>query len=277
MDIAQTLFDLFGRRIVEHGTYGAVEYLAYGAVVILLAFFVLFPLLDRRGVKFNSGFMLALLPYIALGSAVRVLEDMAILPRSWNPLELAYYFVTPGIWLLIAAFTLLGLFSALWISGRFRKGFHRTFAVIGLIPSVPIIAFEILNFSAWPGVLAAIALVLATVAVLCFLFRRLGWKILKSRLNILVLSSQAIDGFATFVATQFFVCGEQHPLSGALLEFFPLGFVFAKLALVLVILKYVDSEIENANLRGFIKVVVAILGFATGARDLLTLGVGTCL
>jgi uncharacterized membrane protein len=277
MDISQVLFDFFGRRIAEHGLYNPVEYIAYGAIVIVLMFFVLFPLLDRRGVKFNSSFMLALLPYILLGSALRVLEDLSFLPRSWNPLELAYYFVTPGIWLLIAGFTLLGLFLALWLSKRLKKSFHKVFAAIGLVPAVPIVAFELLNFPAWLGVLAVLALVLITVAALAFIFKRLNWSILKSRLNILAVSSQALDGFATFVATQFFLCGEQHPLSGAILDFFPLSFVFVKIALVLVIISYVDKEIKNENLRGFIKVVVAILGFATGLRDVLTLGVGTCL
>ena len=42
-------------------------------------------------------------------------------------------------------------------------------------------------------------------------------------------------GFATLVATQFFFCGEQHPLSGFLLDSFPLSFVFVKIGLVFVI------------------------------------------
>ena len=50
-----------------------------------------------------------------------------------------------------------------------------------------------------------------------------------------------------------------------------------KVALVLVIIYYVDMEIENKNLANFIKIVVAVLGFATGLRDVFTLGVGTCL
>jgi len=277
MDISSIFFDFFGRRIAEHGLYNAAEYLVYGAIVIGLMFFVIFPLLDRRGVKFNSGFMLALLPYILLGSALRVLEDLSILPRSWNPLELAYYFVTPGIWLLIAGFTLLGLFAALYLSKRLKKSFYTIFAIIGLIPAIPILAIELMNFPAWYGVAAVLALVLITTAALAFAFKKLNWKMLKSRMNLLVVSSQALDGFATYIATQFFRCGEQHPLSGAILDFFPLGFVLAKVGLALVIIRYVDAEIENPNLRNFIKIVVAILGFATGLRDILTLGVGTCL
>ncbi len=142
---------------------------------------------------------------------------------------------------------------------------------------MPIVFFEILNFQAWIGVIEVLLLVAVTIALLVFIFQKLGKKILKPGLNKLAIISQALDGFATIVATQFFFCGEQHPLSGFLLESFPLSFVFAKIALVFVILYYVDKEIKNENLRGFIKIVIIVLGFATGLRDLLTLGVGTCL
>ncbi len=277
MDLGSIFYEFFAQRIAERGLYGPVEYIVYGAIMLFLLFFIIFPLLDKRGVKFNTKFTLALLPYILLGSALRVLEDMSFLPRSWNPLEPAYYFVTPGIFLFIAAVTLACLFISLAISKKFKVDFYKLFAAIGLILSVPIVFFEILNFQAWIGVIEVLLLVAVTIALLVFIFQKLGKKILKPGLNKLAIISQALDGFATIVATQFFFCGEQHPLSGFLLESFPLSFVFAKIALVFVILYYVDKEIKNENLRGFIKIVIIVLGFATGLRDLLTLGVGTCL
>ena len=277
MDLNQILFDFFGKRIAERGLYNPVEYLVYGAIMLFLAFFVIFPVLDRRGIKFNAKFLLALLPYILLGSAMRVLEDMHLLSRSWNPLEPSYYFVTPGIWLLIALVTVAALFISRLLSKRLGFSFHKSFAAIGLILALPVVLFEFSEFPAWPGFLAAIALTLAITVVLFLLFKIPKWKILQSRLNLLAVASQALDGSATFVATQFFFCGEQHPLSGFFLEVFPLSFVAVKVALVLAIVHYVDKEIKNPNLRGFIKIVVAILGFATGLRDVLTLGVGTCL
>jgi uncharacterized membrane protein len=242
-------------------------------------------LLDRRGVKFNAKFALALLPYILLGSALRVLEDMDLLQGSWSPLEAGYYFVTPGIYLFIAVVAIAALLASLFASKKFNVPFHALFAAIGLVPAIPIVLFEMLNFRAWLGVAEALLFAFAAVALLIFAIKRLKRKILESGMNRLAIASQALDGFATLVATgaisvpgaQFFSCGEQHPLSGFLLDFFPISFVIAKLGLVLLILYYVDREIKNENLRGFIKLVVIVLGFATGLRDLLTLGVGTCL
>jgi uncharacterized membrane protein len=62
MDIGPVFYGFFGQRIADHGLYNAAEYIAYGAVMLFLLFFVIFPLLDRRGVKFNGKFALALLP-----------------------------------------------------------------------------------------------------------------------------------------------------------------------------------------------------------------------
>jgi len=277
MDIAQFFYESFARRIVEQGQYGIVEYIVYGAIVLFLCFFLIYPVLNKRGIKFDYKFLLALLPFILFGSVFRVLEDMHVIARSANPFEIAYYFVTPGIYLMVAAFTLIALGISMLISKKTGKDFLKIWAAIGLIPSVPIAVFEIINFQAALGVLMVIALVAVISMAAILLFKKLGRELLKSNLNKAVMVSQALDGCATFVAIQFFNCGEQHPVSGFFLDFFPFSFVIVKIALVLLIMYYVDKEIENPNLRSFIKIIVAILGFATGTRDLFTLGVGTCL
>ncbi|MDP6671064.1 MAG: DUF63 family protein [archaeon] len=278
MGILETLFEFFGKRIAEHGQYGPVEYLVYGLIMFGLAFFVIYPALDKKGVKFNFKFMISLLPYILLGAGIRVLEDMGFLPRSFSPLELGYWVITPGIYMSIAVVTIACFFIARMLSQNRQWDFYKVFAGIGLLLAAPIAIFEIMNFLAWGGVILVIALIAVILgAVVLLLNKFTKSSLMKSNLNVLVLASQLLDGNATFVSIQFFRCGEQHPISEFFLNLFPFSFVMVKIALVLLILYYVDKEIENENLRGFVKIVVIILGFATGLRDLLTLGVGTCL
>ena len=62
-DIGQILYDFFGKAIPEGGQFTAIEYAVYGVIMLVLAFFVIYPILDRKGIKFNYRFMLALLPY----------------------------------------------------------------------------------------------------------------------------------------------------------------------------------------------------------------------
>ncbi|MDP2974396.1 MAG: DUF63 family protein, partial [Candidatus Diapherotrites archaeon] len=194
MDIGQVLYDFFGKRIAEHGTYGIAEYIVYGAIMLALAFFVIFPALDKRGIRFNAKFLLALLPYILLGSAVHVLEDMDFLLRSWNPLELGYYFVTPGIYLLVAVVTIACLFISLFVSKKFNKDFHKIFAFIGLVFAAPVVLFELMNFKAWHGFFYVVAMLLAIVLALIILGKLLKSRILQDNLNRLAIASQALDG-----------------------------------------------------------------------------------
>ncbi len=278
MDLGKILFDFFGRRIAEQGQYGAIEYLVYGAIMLAVMFLIIYPLLNRKGMKFDFKFMLSLLPYILLGGTLRVLEDMALLPRSFSPLELGYWVITPGIYILIAAVTIASLFISKLLADKTGQKFHNVFAGIGLLFALPIALFEVANFVSWDGVAMVVGLVVAITAVTVFAFNKFTKSgLLKSNFNVLVLASQLLDGNATFVAIQFFKCGEQHPISEFLLKLLPFSFVLVKIALVLVILHYIDKEVEDKNLRGFLKIVVATLGFATGLRDLFTLGVGTCL
>jgi uncharacterized membrane protein len=101
---------------------------------------------------------------------------------------------------------------------------------------------------------------------------------LESRLNQLVFFGQMLDASATFTAIQFYHCSEQHVLSSGIINSFsPFAFVIVKFVLILLVLYFADQEIKNEKLRDFIKIVIAIIGFAPGIRDALTLAVGTCL
>ena len=260
--------------------YNPVNTLVYGGILLLLSFFVIFPLLDRRGIKFDFKFILALLPYILFGSAFRVIQDMGIFSRSFNPLEFGYYTYTPGIWFLTAFIAFAGIAFAWLADKKFKTGFHKPFAAFGLLFSLPVLAFDVLNFkpASAGGVFLALAMVgFAVLAAKLLLEKLLKNRLLENRFNLLVVAGQALDGSATFVATQVFSCGEQHPLSSAILGVYPVAFVIVKVVLAIVILHYIETEIQNENLRGFAKLLLLVLGMAPGLRDMITVGVGTCL
>ena len=278
--MAEFLYEYFCRPVVEHAGYNIVNTLVYGAILLAVAFFVVYPLLHRRGIRFNFGFMLALLPYVLFGATFRVLEDLALLPRSCNPLELGFFTYTPGIYIATFALVIISLIVAKLVAKKSGKDFNTIFGAIGVVLVLPLIGFHFLQFRAWEGFLAVVAGTATITAAVYYLVPRLHKNLkgfFKDGLNTLAVGAQALDGTATFVATQFYRCSEQHLLSDAIIGVQPLLFIFVKIALILAILYYVDAEIKNENLRGFIKVFLVILGFATGLRDVFTLGVGTCL
>lgn len=260
--------------------YNPVNTAVFGIILLVAAFKVLYPYLNKKGIQLNSKFALALLPYILFGINLRVLQDQGILGRSVNPLELGFYTYTPGIWILTAGITILGLILARWIAKKKNKKFEHFFTAFGMLPMIPLLIFNFMQFTELFWFLAVIVLVGAIFLISWMVLKKLKFNLLSSQLNQLAFLGQVLDGSATFTAIQFLHCGEQHVLSRTIIDLFsPLAFLLIKIPLIVIILYYIDKEFPNPeqeNLKNFIKVFIIILGFATGLRDLFTIGVGSC-
>ena len=267
--------------INDYSGYNLVNTLVYGLILISVAFFLVYPLFNRKGIKFDFKFGLALLPYILFGISLRILEDLKILPRSANPLELPFYFVTPGIWILIGVITIIALIASMAFSRKFNKDLMKTFGLLGLIPAVPLFLFDLLFLKEIPGAV----LILVIVAVIYFIAVKLSdifadftkFDVFHNPVNRLAFIAQSLDGAATFTALQFFKCGEQHVVSNFIIQGFgPIAFLAVKIVLVYVILYFLEKEVKDKNLKGFIAIFIMIMGFATGMRDTFTLAIGSC-
>ncbi|MBU1930524.1 DUF63 family protein [Candidatus Micrarchaeota archaeon] len=278
--IQEIVHDFFCRPILEYSGYNPLNTAVYAVILLVIAFGLVLPWLKRMKIPLNGRFLLALLPFIVLGSSFRIIEDLQLVPRSCDPFSPWFYTITPGIYLLIAVIAIL----ILGISHRIGKEDHlktlKIFSITGSLLALPILVFLFSQFVVWDGFFWVLVFtgVLTWVAWLITRAFPQTKTILKSRFNQLVFAGQMLDASATFTAIQFYSCGEQHVLSAGIINFFgPIGFVGAKFILMVLILYFADKEIENPALRNFIKIVIAIIGFAPGIRDALTLGVGTCL
>lgn len=278
--IGQFVQEVFINRLQTGGMYNFAETIIYALILIAIAFFVVYPFFDKRKIKFNIQFAIAVLPYIVIGSALRVLEDLHILPRSANPLEIWFYAITPGIYLAIGIFTILALVVSSYASRKMNWNLLNTFRNIGIIGAIPILAIDIVNFRIPLGLVSFIA-ILFLAALVSFAVMIVVSAIRKGfffdKMNVIALFAQMLDASSTFYAVGFLSCGEQHPLTNAILQVTPALFYVVKIAVVLLILYYVDKELKNQNLKDFIKLLIMILGFAPGIRDALTVAVGTCL
>jgi len=256
--------------------YNLVNTLVFVGILLAVSFFLLYPQLNRRGIKFNFHFMLAMFPYILFGIGVRVIEDMGILPRSHLFWELGFWTVTPGIWIMVAVVVIAGLVLAKKLENKAKFGFHGILAGFGALFALPVLLFNMAQFVAWPWFFAILAGVVLVTGLVWLAVGRLKEGFFKDRLNALAVGGQAMDGVATVIATQALNCGEQHPLSLAILDVNGLLYILVKVALALLIVYYVDKEIRDKNLNGFIKVFITIIAFSTGTRNLFTVAAGTC-
>jgi uncharacterized membrane protein len=130
-----------------------------------------------------------------------------------------------------------------------------------------------MHYINWLGFFIALIAVICIIAITKIIFDLLLKKeLMKNTLNLLVVSGQALDATASTIAIIFYGFSEQHPLSETIITLSPIAFIIVKIALILLIIYLIESEIKKENLKNFIKIVLFILGFATGGASLLKIG-----
>lgn len=274
------IYQYFIAPIINYSGYNPVNTLAYALIAIVICFFVIYPALNKRKIKFDYNFAISVLPYVIFGSAIRILEErhsaVHLIGRSPSPLDIGFYFLSPGIYIMVACITVASLLISLKI-GKIKKiNPLKIFRSIGMILVIPLILWYVFNLT-HPEALASIAV--ATSLVTCsvyFIFKKAKHRLFDKKINILVLAGQVLDGAATSIILQFYpVYREQHFLSNAIIQTFgPFAFLLTKTLVAIIIIYFIDrmakSKEITGNFAGFIKIMIIILGFATGTRDMLS-------
>ena len=274
----------------ELSGYNMINTITYIVILIIACSIIYFFL--RKKVKFDEKFFLAISPYILIGVSLRVLMhqieagNLIIegITKTANPLQIGFWFFTPGVWILTFAIVLAGLLIAqVW-----KELNHNRLFAFGLIIALPLVLFNFINFNNWIWFIGTLILIIITTYTIIQLIDKLTpYKILEDSLNIFIIMGQAIDGIASVVAITFFNFTEQHVVSNIVINIHPILFVIIKLVLAILICYSLDDYLKDSikkyqnkpgknldikNKIGFTKVVIAILGFATGLTSLFKMG-----
>ena len=274
---------------VEPMTNPAVQGYNIVNTVIFIAILAIACYLIYRGLKkkvvFDYKFFLALIPYILFGISMRVIMhriesgNLIIdgIMKSADPLTAGFWFFTPGIWIL--TFVLVGI--GLIVAQGYKKLKRKRLFLFGCVVAGWPIIFNLIAFNNWAWFVGTIILIGLVSYCLCWLVDHFTkYKILKDPLNVMIVVGQGIDGIASSIAITFFSFSEQHVLSNILIDIHPALFVAVKLGIAVLIAYSLDDYLaekpknkDRKQLVGFIKVVIAVLGFATGLASLFKLGI----
>jgi len=233
------------------------------AVILIIAIYLIFKLLKKLKVRVDRRLVIAVFPYVIFGSVLRVLEDVGRVS--------SYIFVTPGIYF-FGFFIFLSVFLISLAIER-KKGipYFKIPFVIGFILLFFTLAFH------RPTNLYSLFLVIACFLpwpIIFFFFKRWGLA------NRIVSSVQMFDATVTFVALNFFgpsALGgigflEQHIAPTFLINLFgPISFIIVKLIVVVSILFLIDKFSDDKEFARYLKLIIGILGLATGTRDLIAM------
>lgn len=286
----------FHNGIEAREGYTIISEITYG-IILVLALYAIYKLLKRLKITVDWRFALALMPYILFGPVSRVLED-----TGYFEVPIAYWFISPLIYLQIAIYALFFLFLGYYLEKKFEKPRLTVNIVlflgglIFLLPSIYLIGNWILGdrwgstagvrFDLFLIVITLVLLIVGLVYLIAYIFKNKECiAVYKNPLNLAMLSGHLIDGLTSYISIKDpFSMGlsyaEKHPASNALLEIWGPLFPIVKFFLIIIVIYVFDilykEELKNhLTLVNLIKISILILGFSPGVRDLLraTMGV----
>ncbi len=238
--------------------YDVPKTLTYG-LLLVAAVYVIYETLKKLKVKIDRRLAIAIAPYVVLGSSIRVLEDLGLIHGN--------IFVTPGIYVFVFAITIAALLVSLFIEKKRGIPYFKPVCMFGtLLMSLPL-SVLIASLMTHINLYGALLFVVFFVPWI-LLFKFLRW----SGENKAVMSLQMLDATATFVSLQFFNFYEQHILPTAFINIFgPASFIVVKAVGIAVLLMAIDKFSDDKQFNTYVKLVIGVLGAATGTRDLLAL------
>ena len=248
----------FADPILFGGGYNPYNTLAYAALFVAFLYLI-FKIIEKLNVRVDREFLVAMFPFVVLGSLLRTLEDKT---------HVSYFLKTPFIYFLITAAVLLLLVASLLIERKLKVPYFLILLSAGVFACL-VVAKRFVLAETLPLLFSA-SLSLAT---LCMLMLAGRWKKFKmlSLENILLIATHVFDASTTYAAVKFFNYGEQHVLANFLISAFGAESLFLlKLAVLLPLLYVIDREMKNRDERNFVKFAIFVLGFAPGTRNLLT-------
>jgi len=220
------------------------------STILIVSIYVIYRILKSIKIGFDAYLSISLIPYVILGSSLRVLKDANVF--------IFEFLVTPHIYILTFSlfFPLLLLFY--FVS---RDNYFKPLIVIGCI-----ICGIVLGMIPYRNVLPLLQVTVFLIPWL-FLFRFVIW----SSENKIISLLHTFDATTTSVAVHFFGYSEQHPIPTLIIETLgPFSFIFVKAIVVILTLIVLDRYLkDDLEFKNFLKICIGILGAATGTRDLL--------
>ena len=191
--------------------------------------------------------------------------------RSHNPLDLGFWFITPGIYFLLTAFAILIIIATYYINKKWH--IQKEYLLFALpLPLSLIILFYFITRMTYR---LDFFLIIISIFVVSIIIYGLSY-LLKNKLTrfeVFPIIAQLTDGIATFSALSFYShFREQHVFSDFLIQNFgTIAFPIMKLFLVLLVIFILRKSKLSYNNQLYILLFITLFGFATGIRNLFSI------
>ena len=256
MNFSGFFYDNFIKGWSSPESYNWADTTAYAILAIIMISLIYKALKGRA--KFNSSLFFKILPFIILGSIIRVYADTGAYERF-------FWTVTPGIWILMVM-----LFFASFLLDKLVKKelFIKYLPIVIILFHLP--NFKIVNPGAIPLYLLFFSLSIAPLFLLGKKF-----SLLKDELSLAAIISHLFDATSTFVNIDFFGYIEVHIVGAFFTQAFGTGLVMYALKLLVLIplLHYLNKD-KDKDFSNYLKIIICVLGLGPGIRNFITILLG---
>ncbi len=248
--------------------YTTLQTVVYALLLVVAIYLIYRFFLAKIRTEIDESFILAMVPFVLLGGILRSLG------HGDAEIFTGFFFNTPGIHLLIAAYTVPSILVSQYLSEEYDISFRRSMWVFGGVPFLACLylaaGIGFPNYEAFGYILGTTAaVVIPLYLAVNFLPNYL------SRVNYFVLSGHVLDGASTFIAVSLFGYVEKHVLPGFLIDVTGAWvMVPLKISVIWPVLYLLDDSLEDKQLVSWLKVVVLALGLALGIRNMFTAAMG---
>lgn len=273
------IYNYFIKPIWDHSGYNIVNTLTY-AIIAIVAVFLIHRWFKSIKLKIDDNFVLGVMAFVLFGSTIRVVTD-SIDTHVFAPVTMIHEFVlnshlwdygyltvTPGIYVVTAAFLLL---SVAILHGIKRMELLKFVGIVIWLPHF-LLLLPFMKYAVFAIPIIILAAIPAYIAFMYF----------KNKILAIVVAGQALDGAATFFVIDYFskISGiqyfEQHVFSAAIGALGGSYFFFylVKTAIAFLAADVINKEKMDIETKYYVALVLMIMGFAPGIRDILRMMLG---
>jgi uncharacterized membrane protein len=261
-DLLSGLSDLFSQKTLDYllapkDTGYDLPKTALYAILLVISAYMIFLILKKIRIKPDAKLAIAAAPFVVFGSCVRVIKDSGAIN--------SFLFVTPGIYAFVFSIFFSVLLASVLLERKFKIPYFKTAFLLGVL-TLPFVLAQLsyTNAASW-GTVANLLMPWVVV------FALVRWPAENKLISLLHI----FDATTTFTAVGMFGYYEQHVIPTVLINSLgPFSFVLAKAAIIVGALYAMDRLPVEKEFRDYVKLIVGILGAATGTRDFITLLAG---
>ncbi|MBI2547585.1 MAG: DUF63 family protein [Candidatus Aenigmarchaeota archaeon] len=259
MSFADFIYQYYIQPIFLNQGYNFVNTLTYAFIVVIAAY-LSFKFIEKSKIKIDRNFVVSIVTLVVFGTMVRLLEEYGIV--------VSYFLVTPLIWIEVFALVFALFLVSRLVEKRFKIPYYKTLTLAGILLIIIPMTLVLSQIKQLKGMGIALGLMIPFAVILYLVKWKLG--------NKLVAMSHIFDATATFTAIQFFGFKELHVVPRLLIgAFSPVSFIIIKVIVVVGVLLLIDRYSEDKNFNNFLKLIIAIIGFAPAIRDFFLLGLAS--